>query len=62
VIAINLVADPASVEFPAEDIAAAGLDESWRDLLDHDRKVDARKVGLAGFGVRVLGSPSVPAR
>jgi alpha-amylase len=58
-IAINLAADPVTVELSAEDIAAAGMNESWRDLLDHGRKVEARKISLAGFGVSVLGSPSV---
>ena len=55
-IAVNLGADPQTIEFSPEDIAAAGLDRSWRDLLDHDVKVDARKITLAGFGVRVLGN------
>jgi len=60
-IAINLAADPVTIELSAEEVAAAGLNESWRDLLDHDRQVDARKIPLAGFGVRVLGSPPVSA-
>ena len=57
-VAINLASDPATIELSADDIAVAGLDVDWRDLLDHDLKVDARRITLAGFGVRVLGSAS----
>ena len=55
-VAINLTADPVTIELSTEDIAAAALNESWQDLLEH-RKVDARKISLAGFGLRILGSP-----
>lgn len=56
-IAINLAADPVTIELSADDRAAAGIDADWRDLLDHDLKSDARRISLAGFGVRVLASP-----
>ena len=56
-VAINLGATPATVAFPADEIAAAGLSGAWVDLLNGRHPVNPQKLKLAPYEVLVAGTP-----
>jgi len=56
-VAINLGAASATVTFPADEIAAAGLSGDWVDLLAGRRPVHPQELTLAPYEVLVAGTP-----